>query len=433
MTETPTNYPETLDYLYRRLPMFQKVGGAAFKYDLSNIARFCELLGNPQNDYPSVHIAGTNGKGSSSHLLAAVLQAAGYKVGLYTSPHLKSFTERIRVNGQEMDPTQVVEFVQTHQSNIEGWLPSFFEITVAMAFQYFAQQKVDIAVIEVGLGGRLDATNIITPEVGLITNISYDHQQFLGDTLELIAGEKAGIIKPRVPVVIGERQPETTPVFEQKSQALATPLFFAQDDYTAHWEDITQGLVRITHQKVSFLPPLEMSLKGAYQAKNLPGVLKVIELLQQKNWQISKHHIQQGFTNTTALTQLKGRWQILQQTPFTVCDTAHNEAGLGQVIGQLKQLSYPHLHIVLGTVNDKKLDKILPLFPRDATYYFCAPQIPRAMEAHQLQTEAHKHQLQGEVFGSVNEAYQQAQNQASADEVIFVGGSTFVVAEIADL
>ena len=438
MTSTPSSYRETLDYLYRRLPMFQKIGSAAFKYDLSNIAQFCDLLGNPQNKYPSIHIAGTNGKGSSSHMLAAILQAAGYKVGLYTSPHLKSFTERIKVNGKEIDEAQVVKFVQTNQSSIESSLPSFFEITVAMAFQYFAQQAVDIAVIEVGLGGRLDATNIITPEVGLITNISYDHQQFLGDTLELIAGEKAGIMKPHIPIVIGELQPETTAVFEQKSETTQAPLFYAQNDYNAHWLDITRGTIQVNHQQKTFLPPFEMSLKGVYQEKNVAGVLKVIELLQQKNadktlWDIRKEHILEGLKNAANLTQLKGRWQILKQSPFIVCDTAHNEAGLSQVMAQLKQLSYKKLHIVLGTVNDKKLNKILPLFPTEAIYYFCTPKIPRALTANELQTEASAYNLFGNVFNSVDEAYRQVQSQASSEDVIFVGGSTFVVAEIDDL
>ncbi|HAS39244.1 MAG TPA: dihydrofolate synthase [Microscillaceae bacterium] len=438
MPSTPSSYRETLDYLYSRLPMFQKVGSAAFKYDLSNIAQFCDLLGNPQDQYPSIHIAGTNGKGSSSHMLAAILQAAGYKVGLYTSPHLKSFTERIKVNGQEIAKAQVVKFVQANQARIESKLPSFFEITVAMAFQHFAQEKVDIAVIEVGLGGRLDATNIITPEVGLITNISYDHQQFLGDTLELIAGEKAGIMKPNIPIVIGERQPETTAVFEQKSQEVQASLFFAQDDYAAQWVDVARGTIQINHQQKALLPPFEMSLKGGYQEKNVAGVLKVIELLQQKEsakipWDIRKEHIVEGLKDAANLTQLKGRWQILQQSPFTVCDTAHNEAGLSQVIAQLKHLTYQQLHIVLGTVNDKKLDKILPLFPSEATYYFCAPKIPRALTADKLQAQASQYNLRGEVFASVNQAYQQAQTQASAEDVVFVGGSTFVVAEIEGL
>ncbi|OJJ23076.1 dihydrofolate synthase [marine bacterium AO1-C] len=435
MTTTPLNYPETLDYLFSRLPMFQKVGGAAFKYDLSNIARFCDLLDNPQNQYPTIHIAGTNGKGSSSHMLAAILQAAGYKVGLYTSPHLKSFTERIKVNGQEMPEEQVVEFVQTNQPNIESWLPSFFEITVAMAFQHFAQEKVDITIIEVGLGGRLDATNIITPEVCLITNISYDHQQFLGNTLELIAGEKAGIMKPNIPVVIGERQPETTEVYTQKSESTQSPLFFAQEDYAARWLDTTEGRLQINHQNTPFLPAFEMSLKGAYQEKNIPGVLKVIELLQQRenNWKISKEHILEGLKDTTTLTQLKGRWQILQQSPLTICDTAHNEAGLSQVMAQLKSLHYEKLHIVLGTVADKQLNKVLPLFPSEATYYFCAPKIPRALAVHQLQTQAQVYGLLGDAFDSVQEAYQQAQRQAYPADVVFVGGSTFVVAEIEGL
>ena len=435
MTQTPSSYPETLDYLFNRLPMFQKVGAPAFKYGLDNIARFCSLLGNPQNQYPTLHIAGTNGKGSSSHMLAAILQAAGYKVGLYTSPHLKSFTERIKVNGQEIPEAQVTQFVQDYQPKIEDWLPSFFEITVAMAFHHFAQQQVDIAVIEVGLGGRLDATNIITPEACLITNISYDHQQFLGNTLELIAGEKAGIIKPNIPVVISERQPETTTVFEQKSQEKQAPLYFAQDDYTVQWLDNTQGTVKVSRQQSTFLPTFDMSLKGAYQERNLPGVLKVIELLVEKknakrDWEIDQEAILEGLQNTIALTQLRGRWQILQKTPLTICDTAHNEAGISQVMAQLKSLHYDKLHIVFGTVADKQLDKVLPFLPNDATYYFCAPTIPRALDAHQLHTQANAYGLSGNVFSSVKEAYQQAQREAYPADVVFVGGSTFVVAEV---
>ncbi|WP_299461828.1 folylpolyglutamate synthase/dihydrofolate synthase family protein [uncultured Microscilla sp.] len=423
-------YEQTLDYLYKQLPIFQNIGGKAFNASLDNICRFCAHLGNPHTQYPTLHIAGTNGKGSSSHLLAAVLQAAGYKVGLYTSPHLKSFTERIRVNGQAIAPAQIVAFVQRYQTQIESWNPSFFEVTVAMALDYFAQQKVDVAVIEVGLGGRLDATNIVTPEACLITNISFDHQQILGNTLTAIAKEKAGIIKLNTPVVIGERQTETTPVFETTSQQHEAPLYFAQDEYFSEWADVTQGKLMVKKNGKPFLPEINMSLKGNYQAKNVNGVLKILEILQNRDWQITQEHIIEGLQNTVELTQLKGRWQVLKKAPLTICDTAHNEAGLRQVMAQLQQLPRQQLHIVLGAMADKVLDKILPLFPIEATYYFCAPAMPRAMEAHKLKQVAAGFELRGVAYASVMEAYTQAQSQAQINDVVFAGGSTFVLAEI---
>lgn len=427
------NYEQTLDYLYNHLPVFQKMGGIAFQANLNNITRFCTHLNHPQKQYPTLHIAGTNGKGSSSHMLAAILQSAGYKVGLYTSPHLKSFTERIKVNGKEISDEEVVQFVETHQAQIENWLPSFFEVTVAMAFDYFSKQAVDIAVIEVGLGGRLDSTNIVQPEVALITNISWDHQQFLGNTLPAIAGEKAGIIKARTPVVISERQKETTDVFQQKSQALQAPLYFAEDDYDAKWLNSSQGMMQLFQKQAKFLSPFVMSLKGNYQEKNIPGVLKTIELLQEKNWKIASKDILNGLQNTVKFTQLKGRWQILRNSPLTICDTGHNEAGVRQVMAQLQQLRFDKLHLIMGTVADKALDQVLPLYPASATYYFCSPQIPRALDARQLQTQASAYGLRGEVYHSVNDAYKQAQRNAYPLDVVFVGGSTFVVAEIEDL
>ncbi|EAY32060.1 bifunctional folylpolyglutamate synthase/dihydrofolate synthase [Microscilla marina] len=423
-------YEQTLDYLYKQLPIFQNIGGKAFNASLDNIRRFCAHLGNPHTQYPTLHIAGTNGKGSSSHMLAAVLQAAGYKVGLYTSPHLKSFTERVRVNGQAIAPAQIVAFVQRYQTQIESWRPSFFEVTVAMALDYFAQQKVDVAVIEVGLGGRLDATNIVTPEACLITNISFDHQQILGNTLKAIAKEKAGIIKLNTPVVIGERQTETTPVFETTSQQHQAPLYFAQDEYFCKWADVAQGKLMVKKNGKAFLPEITMSLKGSYQEKNINGVLKVLEILQNRDWQITQEHIIEGLQKTVELTQLKGRWQVLKKAPLTICDTAHNEAGLSQVMTQLQQLPRQQLHIVLGAMADKVLDKILPLFPMEATYYFCAPAIPRAMEVNKLKQLAAGFELRGLAYASVMEAYTQAQSQAQINDVVFAGGSTFVLAEI---
>lgn len=424
------NYEQTLDYLHTQLPIFQNIGNKAFKASLDNIQRFCAHLGNPHTQYPTLHVAGTNGKGSSSHMLAAVLQAAGYKVGLYTSPHLKSFTERVRINGQEMPTQYIVDFVQHHRPQIESWHPSFFEVTVAMAFDYFAQQQVEVAVIEVGMGGRLDSTNVVQPEACLITNISLDHQAILGNTLAAIAQEKAGIIKPNTPVVISERQAATTPVFERISQQHQAPLHFAQDDYTCEWTDSIQGKLQITKNGENVLPELTMSLKGNYQANNLGGVLKVIELLQGKGWKIATAHIATGLEQTTELTQFKGRWQILQRAPLTICDTAHNESGLAQVMRQLLHIPTRQLHIVLGTMADKSVEKVLSLLPPEAIYYFCAPASQRAMPALELQTLASKAGLNGEAYKSVSEAYAQAQHDVHVTDVVFVGGSSFVVAEV---
>lgn len=424
------NYEQTLDYLHTQLPIFQNIGNKAFKASLDNIQRFCAHLGNPHTQYPTLHVAGTNGKGSSSHMLAAVLQAAGYKVGLYTSPHLKSFTERVRINGQEMPPQYIVDFVQHHRPQIESWHPSFFEVTVAMAFDYFAQQQVDIAVIEVGMGGRLDSTNVVQPEACLITNISLDHQAILGNTLAAIAQEKAGIIKPNTPVVISERQTETTPVFERISRQHQAPLHFAQDEYNCKWANNVKGMLQATKKGENVLPELTMSLKGNYQANNLGGVLKVIELLQGKGWKIAPTHIATGLEQTTELTQLKGRWQILQQAPLTICDTAHNEAGLAQVVQQLLHIPARQLHIVLGTMADKSVEKVLPLLPPEAIYYFCAPASQRAMPAMELKQLANDIGLKGEAYQSVSEAYAQALRNVHVTDVVFVGGSSFVVAEV---
>lgn len=423
-------YEQVLDYLYTQLPIFQNIGGKAFNASLDNIQRFCAHLGNPHTQYPTLHIAGTNGKGSSSHLLAGILQAAGYKVGLYTSPHLKTFTERVRVNGQEMASQYIVDFVQRYRPQIESWHPSFFEVTVAMALEYFAQQKVDIAVVEVGLGGRLDATNVIQPEACLITNISFDHQDILGNTLALIAQEKAGVIKPNTPVVIGETQSETTPVFKARSETQEAPLFFAQDNYACKWVDAVQGKIKITKNGEVFLPELTMSLKGYYQAQNLGGVLQLIEILQNKHWEISQEHIIAGLEYTTKLTNLKGRWQVLNNAPLTICDTAHNEAGLQQVMAQLQQVPSQQLHIVLGIMADKDLNKILPIFPPEAIYYFCAPQTQRALPADQLKHVATAAGLKGNSYASVAKAYTQARDNAQPNDAIFVGGSSFVVAEV---
>lgn len=429
-------YQECLDYLYQQLPMYQRIGNAAFKKSLDNIIALCEALGQPQHKFKSIHVAGTNGKGSSSHMLAAVLQQAGYNTGLYTSPHLKSFTERVRVNGQELPEGYLVEFVQTHKELFEKVQPSFFEMTVALAFRYFADQQVDIAVIEVGLGGRLDSTNIITPLVSLITNIGLDHQSMLGDTLAAIAAEKAGIIKQRVPAVVSTRQPETTPVFKAKSVEMQAPLYFAEDTYNLERSrgDFTGQVFQVRCNGDLYLPNLKLDLAGAYQQYNLPGVLQVLHLLQQHHgFSIPEDAIRTGLADTKGTTGLKGRWQVLQQAPLMLCDTGHNEDGIRHVLQGLQQLQAPQVHFVFGAVNDKDVTKILKMLPSHYRYYFCQADIPRALPVQLLMPLAAEAGLHGEAYTSVGEAVRAAKANAAPDEVIFVGGSTFVVAEIEEL
>ncbi|GAB4191860.1 MAG: folylpolyglutamate synthase/dihydrofolate synthase family protein [Thermoflexibacter sp.] len=433
-------FKETIEYLYAKLPMFQRIGEKAYKKDLHNTLALCEYVGNPHLQFKSVHIAGTNGKGSSSHLIASILQSAGYKTGLYTSPHLKSFTERIKVNGEEVEQEFIIKFVENMQPAIATIEPSFFELTTVMAFAYFAQKQVDIAVIETGLGGRLDSTNVISPEVSLITNISYDHQNILGNTLQEIAFEKAGIIKNHVPCVISELQEEVKNVFKTKAMQTQSPIFFASEEYqinsyyfdnqlTSYEEADFFNIIKKTdeEEETVFLSHLTCPLKGGYQEKNLCGVIKTIELL--KNHQISKEHIRNGIEKVVSLTGLKGRWQILNEKPLTICDTGHNEAGIRQVVKQLKKLHYEHLHIVFGVVNDKDLSKILAILPTEAYYYFCKPNIMRGLDAFILQQQAATYGLQGEVIPEVLTAYHAAQRKARENDVIFIGGSTFVVAE----
>jgi len=423
---THSDYSATLRYLYDNLPVFQRVGASAYKPDLTNTFKLCEALGNPQHKFKSVHIAGTNGKGSSSHMIAAILQSAGYKTGLYTSPHLKEFTERIRINGEEIDQSFVVGFVKRIKPSIEEIKPSFFEITVAMAFDYFAQQQVDVAVIEVGLGGRLDSTNVITPLVSLITNISYDHKDLLGDTLSKIAFEKAGIIKPHIPVVISEYQSEVIDVFKRKveeEQALleVASQRFVFDGYHA----FDNGTIR--------LPDLNPQLKGNYQKKNIPGVLLTIEKLKTMGFLISDDHIQKGISQVTTLTGLKGRWQKLNDKPLMICDTGHNEAGISEIVTQIKTLSFKQLHMIIGMVKDKDITGVLHLLPKEAHYYFCQANIPRGMNAADLLEKAKVMGLKGEVVANVNDAIAQAKSVAGKEDLIFIGGSTFVVAEIEGL
>ncbi len=428
------NYQETIDYLYQQLPMFQRVGNVAFKKDLTNVRHLLAAMDNPHRRFPTVHVAGTNGKGSSAHGLAAILQAAGYRTGLYTSPHLKSFTERIRLNGEEVTEAAVVDFVQRYRAAIEEINPSFFEVTVAMAFHYFAQQKVDIAVVEVGMGGRLDATNVITPAVSLITNIGYDHTEWLGDTLAKIAGEKAGIIKSRVPVVIGQRQPQTTEVFTQVAQAQDAPLAFAEDQYrvTAVKEG-PSGLQVNVEVPTGEPSALTLSLRGWYQRYNLPGVLATVAQLRQQGWEIPPSAVRRGLANVQQLTGLKGRWQVLQQRPLCLADTAHNVAAWHEVVQQLASYHAPRYHFVLGVVAGKDLDGLLALLPQDGIYYFCQPLVPRALPVEDLAQQAQRHGLRGEVIASVQGAYERARQQAQPDDVVLVSGSTFVVAELNDI
>ncbi|CAM1350631.1 bifunctional folylpolyglutamate synthase/dihydrofolate synthase [Tenacibaculum crassostreae] len=400
------NYQEVLNWMFAQLPMYQRQGQTAFKKDLTNIVAFCKELDNPQQKIKTIHVGGTNGKGSTSHMLASILQEAGYKVGLYTSPHLKNFTERIRINGEEISKDSVVEFIVSNKTFLEKQGLSFFEMTVGMAFQEFANQKVDIAIIEVGLGGRLDSTNIITPEVSVITNIGLDHTKFLGETLPEIAFEKAGIIKSNVPVVIGERQKETQNVFIAKAEECKASIVFASDNEEKYSTD----------------------LLGGYQKHNVTTAVRAIQ--QLKEFKISEENIKNGLLNVVQNTNLKGRWQVLQEFPKIICDTAHNKEGLTYTLEQLKKEDYKKLHIVLGVVSDKKLDEVFPLFPKKATYYFCKPNIPRGLLAEELLQQASVYNLEGKVFDSVYQAFEKAKRDALVEDVIYVGGSTFVVAEI---
>ncbi len=423
------SFQQTLDYLYSRLPMYQRVGAVAYKNDLTNTIALCEALGNPERKFKSIHVAGTNGKGSSAHMLAAVLQSAGYKTGLYTSPHLKNFTERIKINGTEVPPTFVTDFVNRIKLTLEKIEPSFFETTVAMAFDYFVKEKVDIAVIEVGLGGRLDSTNVIVPEVSLITNISYDHTDLLGDTLPKIAAEKAGIIKPGVPVIVSERQAETENVFLTKATTEKSPIRFASDEYQIN--TLRNGAFEVrmgTHSNVYHL-----ELTGDYQQKNLAGVLAAIDELRKKDFKIADQDISLGLRNTVTLTQLKGRWQKLRDRPLTICDTGHNAAGVKEVLSQISKLRFQKLHIVWGMVKDKDPGRVLSLLPPEARYYFCQAKIPRALPATDLKEKAKSYRLEGEAVEDVNEAIEKAQLNCTPEDLIFIGGSTFVVAEIENL
>ena len=391
------------------MPLYQRIGAAAYKVDVSNTLKLMAHLKEPQSSFKSVHVAGTNGKGSTSHMLASVLQDAGYKVGLYTSPHLKDFRERIKLNGKMIPEQKVVDFVENHRSFFEENQLSFFEMTVGLAFDYFKNEKVDIAIIEVGLGGRLDSTNVINPEVSVITNIGLDHTQFLGTTLAEIASEKAGIIKSKIPVVIGEAKPETTAVFIDKARKEKSPILFVEEEE---------------------LPEFKTDLLGNYQIKNYKTAYATLGVLKQKGWGISNKNIENGFLNVAKNTGLQGRWQLLNKSPKVICDTAHNIEGLSLVLNQLKKEDFDQMHIVLGVVADKNLDAILPLFPKNAIYYFCKPAVIRGLAEAKLQQKARAYELIGASYVSVSEAYKSAMTAAKAKDLIFIGGSTFVVAEI---
>ena len=425
-------YSETLDYLYTQLPMFTRDGASAFKKDLTNTLALSKLLDNPEQKFKSVHVAGTNGKGSTSHMLAAILQTAGYKTGLYTSPHLRDFRERIRINGEMISKDAVTAFVANYKPDFERIQPSFFEMTVAMAFDHFANNEVDIAIIEVGLGGRLDSTNVITPLLSVITNIGWDHMNLLGNTLQLIAAEKAGIIKPNVPVVVGEFQPEIANIFIQKAEETGSPLNFA----SIEWDSVIVGNNK--YLEIEFAKPqdlvadldIKLDLRGLYQVKNLKTVLSAVELLRSSGYLITDDELKKALKNVSGLTGLQGRWQTLSTNPLTICDTGHNPEGITEVLENISVTSYKKLHFVIGVVNDKDISKILGMLPKNATYYFCKPDIPRGLDAGLLMSQAVTAGLNGQAYSSVNAAFKAAQSAAADQDLVFIGGSTFVVAEV---
>ena len=397
-------YEEGLNYLFSKLPMYQRTGSAAYKKDIGNIIKACKILDNPQNKFKSIHIAGTNGKGSTAHMLASIFQEAGYKTGLYTSPHLKDFRERIKIDGQLISKKDTLDFILKNKNQYEKIEMSFFEYTVAMAFDYFANENVDIAIIETGLGGRLDSTNIISPEISIITNIGYDHTNLLGNSLEEIAKEKAGIIKKNTPVIIGRKQEETEHIFKSEAKEKNSSIHFCRKNFN-----------------------YSTDLKGEYQKENLNTALQAMKIL---NLNINDDIISKGLNNVVKNTGLNGRWQTIAKKPLTICDTGHNEDGIKNNIKQLKKLKFNKLHFVFGTVNDKDLRKILRLLPVNAQYYFCSANIERSLNSEKLLEESKNFKLLGEGYESVIEAYHSAQSNAKMDDLIFIGGSTFIVAEV---
>jgi dihydrofolate synthase / folylpolyglutamate synthase len=427
------NYQQTIEYLYQHLPMFSRIGAAAYKKDLHNTIALCDALNNPQKKFKSIHIAGTNGKGSTSHMLAAMLQQAGYKTGLYTSPHLKDFKERIKINGEMISGDFVVQFVEQTKTLSESIEPSFFELTVAMAFEYFAQQQVDIAVIETGLGGRLDSTNVITPILSIITNIGYDHMNILGNTLEEIAMEKAGIIKPNVPVVIGEYLAETKNIFINKAKECNSQIHFAQEEYKAFNVASTTQTLRcdVKNATHNIIENFTLDLNGLYQTKNLCTVLCAEGILMEQGFAIKNEAEKFALANTKKLTGLHGRWDVIAENPTIVLDVAHNEDGIRQILKQLSTGNTPiRNHFVLGMVKDKEVEKVLSLLPADATYYFTNAHIPRALPAQELQSKAAAFNLQGNIYTDVNAAIAAAKQRATAIDLIIVCGSVFLVGEV---
>ena len=427
------DYKQTIEYLFSRLPMFSRIGAAAYKADLVNTIRLLDQLGNPQNKFKSIHIAGTNGKGSTSHMLAATFQTAGLKTGLYTSPHLRDFRERIKIDGAMVDQGFVIDFTQRIQPLIEEIEPSFFEITVAMAFEYFAQQQVDVAVVEVGLGGRLDSTNIIVPILSIITNIGRDHMNILGDTLEKIAYEKAGIIKDGVPVIIGETLPETKAVFEKIATERKAPIVFAGEKrYVAEWQSnnhllevsVAKNELAQDHQKY------QLDLAGIYQLKNVLTVIEAVDQLHSMGWAVTHEHLQAALPHVKKLTGLYGRWQVLQQHPTVIADVGHNEDGIKQIVQQIELTTYNQLHMVIGFVKDKEVSNVLQLLPKTATYYFTKAQIERAMPEEILQSLAVSNGLRGQSYSEVNMALKQALANATKDDLILICGSVFLVGEV---
>jgi len=449
------NYQQTINYLYSQLPMYSRIGAAAYKEDLHNTIALCNAIDNPQTKFKSIHIAGTNGKGSTSHMLAAILQQAGYKTGLYTSPHLKDFRERIKINGEMISKDFVVDFVKRTKIVSEQVQPSFFELTVAMAFDYFEKEKVDIAVIETGLGGRLDSTNIITPLLSIITNIGYDHMDLLGYTLEKIASEKAGIIKPGVPVVIGEYLstgqaglPETKNIFTEKAKECNAPIHFAQEEYAVSNINYSMQLLScdVTSTEHNITETFELDLNGLYQTKNIRTVLCAEGILMELGFNIKNEDEKQALKNVKKLTGLYGRWDVISQNPTIILDVAHNEDGIRQLLNQLSIVNSPlpgirngssmvhgqssMVHFVIGMVKDKDISKALSLLPKDATYYFCNAHIERALPHKDLQEKAKAFELNGESFDDVNEAIKTAKHNAAANDIIIVCGSVFLVAEV---
>ncbi|MBP9016916.1 folylpolyglutamate synthase/dihydrofolate synthase family protein [Porphyromonadaceae sp. NP-X] len=420
------NYEQTLDYLYSRLPVFHQIGSSAYKPGLENTIRILTALHQPQNSFRSIHVAGTNGKGSVSHFLSSILQSAGFKTGLYTSPHLVDFGERIRVNGETIDKQFVVDFVENHKSLIEKVQPSFFEITMAMAFDYFAKSEVDVAVIEVGLGGRLDSTNIIQPELSIITNISFDHEEFLGHTLPEIAAEKAGIIKPHTSVVIGEALSETKPVFMQKALEMNAPIFFSEDSRQVFFERYEENRMWVkTSDGKSYL----VGLTGNYQLKNIATVLTAVDQLRKTNFEITEINLKEGLEKVIEKTGLQGRWQIISSSPKIIADTGHNPGGITFVSQQLKTQQYRTLRMVFGMVNDKDIDTVLTLLPKNGVYYFTQAKIKRAFPSEDLLQKGQLAGLNGKAFSTIEEAIKVALNEADKEDLIFIGGSNYVVGE----